>query len=293
MNRIPLKVIVGIALACVLFIEVHAESTGLNRIFDGKSLKSAENSIEVIKSELSETEFQVFFRAYGAIALKWAEKNGDSSEEDPNWLGLMRHLDGMRVSEIINLAASQDVSFSKNLDAASKSDGSPSMDGVEETSGPHSVKLNRSFIVDGIELLVSEFRIAKLEARKMRHGTPILPTDEYLLATVSMKNITEGKIVVIQNAWQQITLEDNFENLYEQPVELPYFLEYVEGVVHSQELRSGERTSDLIILPIPVNNARGFTLTSDPGFYKRARGGRLEPLSDTSFQIEFTRDDIQ
>lgn len=112
MKRIPLSLLIGISLICLPFFQLQAADTGFDRKFNGSSLKSAEKCVEIIKSELSETEFKVFSKAYGSIALKWAEENGGESGDDPDWFRLMRQLDGMRVSEIINMAAKDELSFS-------------------------------------------------------------------------------------------------------------------------------------------------------------------------------------
>ena len=88
-------------------------------------------------------------------------------------------------------------------------------------------------------------------------------------------------------------LEDNFGNLYSQPEELEYFLAYVDGAIESKVLRSGETVTDLLILQKPLDNARAFTLSADPGFYQTGDGGLLEGVSDLSFRIQFSRDKFQ
>ena len=136
-------------------------------------------------------------------------------------------------------------------------------------------------------------RIGKLKPKKRQTVTSTLPEEEYLIATVLLKNATNGKLIVVHNAWENVTLTDNFNNRYGQPNEVPYFLEFVEGVISHQELRSGEETADLLILQKPLDNARTFVLTADPGFYTKGQGGLLHSLSQDSFQIEFSRNNIQ
>ncbi|MDG2166497.1 MAG: hypothetical protein P8L44_01045 [Opitutales bacterium] len=140
MNRIPLSLLVGITLICLPFFQLGAADTVLDWKFNGSSEKSAEKSVETIKSELSETEFKVFSKAYGSIALKWAEDNKGESGDEPDWFGLMRRLDGMRVSEIINMAAREDLSFTGSSYEANT--GRDTSTAVEAASGATEAELN-------------------------------------------------------------------------------------------------------------------------------------------------------
>ena len=95
-----------------------------------------------------------------------------------------------------------------------------------------------------------------------------VPKGEFLLATVALKNTTEGKIINVQDAWGDTTVTDNFDNVYSTPSFVVYSRSDVKGAISSQSLKPGEAIMDLLVIEKPLDNSQEFTLHSDPKFFR-------------------------
>jgi hypothetical protein len=178
--------------------------------------------------------------------------------------------------------------------AAESKDSSPDKSNLSQITEEQVITahLNLPFKIDGVEILISGLRIGKLQKipREFSYGS--VPDKPCLLATVTLTNTTEGRIIYLQDVWGQATVTDNFGNVYN-PSSLNLSRSEIQGAVSSQQLKPGEVATDIMIFETPLENAQKFTLSCDPNFFRSTGNGLLEQLSDKSFKLEFTRSDIK
>jgi hypothetical protein len=172
-------------------------------------------------------------------------------------------------------------------------DASPAKPTQTPAEGPIVAAFDLPFNIDGVEILITGLRIGKLQKIPREFSFGSFPDKPFLLATVALKNTTEGTIIHLQDVWGHATVTDNFGNVYDAPNSLSLSRSDIQGAVSSQALKPGEAVTDLMIFEAPLDNAKKFTLSCDPNFFRPTGNQRLKQLSDKSFTLEFTRSEIK
>jgi hypothetical protein len=160
------------------------------------------------------------------------------------------------------------------------------------TAKVNSAQLNVPFVIGGVEIQISNLRIGRLQRVERRFSFGSVPDKSFLLANVTMRNISEGTIVHLQNVWEHASVTDNFGNVYSAPSSLALDRSEAQGLISSQPLKPGEAASDMIVIDAPLENARTFTLTCAPSLYRPTGEEHLQRISSDSFKLEFTSEDI-
>jgi hypothetical protein len=284
------------SIAFTLFLtDCHADETGMDHKIDGSSAITAKQSIDNIRAELSPTDLQKFNQSYevvlnrfassfmlGKLANVFSPDKGDKIDPTTSLLSLMN---GKTPNDIIQMAASPN-SGSEPV-ANAKTDEASLID------QPLTAQLNVPFNIDGIEILIAGIHIGKIQKDGEEFNFGSVPDEPLLLATVTLKNTTEGTIIQLQNAWGGGTIIDNFDNVYSAPSVFQYSRPSIKGAVSSQALKPGESVNDLMIFDTPLENAQKFTLACDPNFYRLAAESSLNAISQKTFKLDFARSDIK
>ena len=286
-QEIHMKPLITITLSAIflLIAGCNAEPKGMERKIDGSSDAAAKQSVEKLTTELSPEELKKFTAAYGQLALRWAFSNVFSREQKQDSSEFLKIINGKTPQKVIDLAAAQ---------AADKADKTSDKDpeNAKEQESKFAF-VNLPFNIDGIEILITDLRFGKLQKIEKQYSFGSVPEGEFLLATVAIKNTTEGKIIQIQDAWGDTTVTDNFDNTYNKPSSLTYSSGDIKGSISSKALKPGETASDMIIIEKPLDNAQEFILRSAPNFFRSAGNNMLHQLSSDSFHLKFKRADIK
>jgi len=277
-----ITIITYIAVA-ILTTSCNAEPKGMNRKIDASSDDAAKKSVEKITTELAPTDLQRFTEAYGKLAMRWVFSNA-FSENKADSKEFLTQINGKTPQEIIQLGD------------ALESEGAPASKPATPAATPDpklAARINIPFNMDGVEVLITGFRIAKLQKIEREFSFGSVPEKLFLIATVALKNTTEGTIIQLQNIWGDATVTDNFGNVYESPDSLFLDRGLVQGAISSRAFKPGEVASDLMIFDVPLDNAQKFTLSCDPNFWRPSGNNRLQQLSNKAFQLEFTRAELK
>lgn len=278
--------LVGLFLSAFSF-KALADSTGMDRVLDGSSEEALQKSMEMLPFELTMSQISEFSKAYIKLTFSYILKNNSDENAAENALQL---LDGKTPREIIALA-----------EANAESQASPTKLANEESNAQHHKEeddsetiqqLSKAFAIDGVEVIIDSPRFGELSAPDRMFAT--IPSGEFLLLEVSLKNITDNKIIQIQDAWKDVTLTDNFGNIYDSPYGGMFTMyEAAQGMIKSQELRPGEAAKDLIVITSPLETASDFELVVDPNFWRPIAKSKLQQLSNEQFKLVFKKSDIQ
>ena len=65
------------------------------------------------------------------------------------------------------------------------------------------------------------------------------------------------------------------------------------GAVSSEKMKPSETLKDMMIFELPIETAKSFVVESDPGFWRSISEDRVQQLSDTSFKLRFSKDEIR
>jgi hypothetical protein len=293
--------ITSIALTFCL-TDCHSE-TGMDRKIDSSSELTYKQSMNKITAELSPTDLQKFNQAYDVITKRigFAIASANFFTQDKKekmdavkaaGKAFYAQINGKTPKDIIQIAASPNgvSELISNATTNAKTD----KDSLVKQ--PITAHLNVPFNIDGIEIMISGIHIGNLQQKKgidisFLGPTDSVPLDPFILASVAIKNITEGNIIHLQYAWADCGIRDNFDNLYSAPENYRFFTSNIKDEVAIHVLKPGEAVNDLMVFDIPLNNAQKFTLTCDPNFFHRV--GNQYPISTNSFNLDFTRSDIK
>lgn len=151
------------------------------------------------------------------------------------------------------------------------------------------VSLGGSVEVDGIKITPKSISVGSLENNNTNQfGEP--PEGTFLQIAVELENVTEGKIVHLQDVWGDSKISDNFGNNYS-PID-SFGMSYAKGVISSQQLRPQETASDIMVFEMPLENAQELTLVSNPNLYKSTGDGLIQNLSSDEFLMKFSKSDF-
>ena len=117
--------------------------------------------------------------------------------------------------------------------------------------------------------------------------------DTYLLIDLTLENTSPGRIIYLQEIWDHTKLIDDFDNIEGAKFSGGFMTDSIVGFIGSTKLKPGDTEKDMMIFDLPVNAAQSFTIESNPRFWKSIGEDRVRELSDSSFKIEFTRNQIR
>ena len=150
-----------------------------------------------------------------------------------------------------------------------------------------------SVVIDDIKITIQGARIGYIEKRSL-FGDSVRKSDtQYLLVDLTLENMSIGKIIYLQNIWEKTKLIDEFDNIEGTKFSDDIMTESITGFIGSAKIKPHEKLQDTIIFDLPVDAAKQFIIESDPGFWKSVGEDRVRQLSDSSFKIKFTRDQIK
>jgi hypothetical protein len=164
---------------------------------------------------------------------------------------------------------------------------------TQDTSVPL-IGLGGSVVIDEIKIYVQRARLDFIERKSILGDTTRRSDSKYLLIDLTLENTSTGKIIYIQNTWEKSKLTDNYGNIEGPQFGKGYSIdEDIVGFISSAKMKPGEMLKDMMIFDLPVESATDFTVEADPGFWKSVSEDRIRQLSDSSFRIRFTRNQIQ
>ncbi len=150
------------------------------------------------------------------------------------------------------------------------------------------MQLGDPIVVDGIELTLTGPIIGPLPRQQARRQLFQVPDGDFLQLTASLRNVTEARIVVAHDLWDDTLLVDEHGNRMP-TVTAVAMRPAVDDLEPSGELRPGSTVVGLLVFPPPIDAASTFDLVSDPGLYAREDAMLLRPLSETRFTLRFDR----
>ncbi|NCB46914.1 hypothetical protein EOM81_07845 [bacterium] len=156
------------------------------------------------------------------------------------------------------------------------------------------IGLGQSIIIDDIKITPQNARIDRIVKNNMIFDNTTQSESEYLLVSVTLENVSPGKIIYLQNIWNNTKLVDDFDNIESAKFSdnLSAMWDLISDAIKAAKLRPGEVARDMLIFDIPVRAAKIFTIDSDPKFWKNMGEDRLQEISKSSFRIRFTSDQI-
>lgn len=156
-----------------------------------------------------------------------------------------------------------------------------------------SVPLGSAIVIDDVKISVRRVRVDHIERQSMFGDSTTRSDDKYLLVELTLQNTSPGKIIYLQQIWEHTKLIDNFDNIEGAEYSDGFMTDSIVGYIGSTKLMPGDTENDMIIFELPVDAARSFRIESDPRFWKSVGEDRVRELSDESFKIEFTRNQIR
>lgn len=156
-----------------------------------------------------------------------------------------------------------------------------------------SVPLGSAIVIDEVKITVRGVRIGHIERASMFGGSPTRSDEKYLLVDLSLQNTSPGRIIYLQQIWEHTKLIDNFDNIEGAKFSGGFSMDRIVGYIGSTKLKPGDSENDMMIFDLPVNAAQSFRIECDPRFWKSTGEDTVRELSDDSFKIEFTRNQIR
>lgn len=142
---------------------------------------------------------------------------------------------------------------------------------------PTKAEIGKPVVIDGIEITLSAVRIGGESETAPKAGS--LPVAQFLKVSATLKNVSDVKIITIQDPWQKTRLKDVHGNFYK--------VEDVERGRVLTKLRPGKETSTVIYFEVPLENSPTMEMICDPCFYRDNGDRTLTDLSRDSFTLEF------
>jgi len=155
-----------------------------------------------------------------------------------------------------------------------------------------SVPLGSAIVIDEVRITVRGVRLDHIEKRSM-FGDISRSDDRYLIVNLELQNTSPGRIIYLQQIWEHTKLVDNFDNIEGAKFSDGFMMESIVGYIGSTKLKPGDKENDMMIFDLPVDAAQSFRIECDPRFWKSTGEDTVRELSDESFKIEFTRNQIR
>ena len=162
----------------------------------------------------------------------------------------------------------------------------------ESSNSNFGIDGGESVVIDEIKITVHGVRFGYIEKKSMFGDSTRRSDQQYLIADITLENTSPGRIIYLQNIWEKTKVTDDFDNIEGAKFSDSIMLESIVGFIGSAKMKPGESSRDMIIFDLPVDAAKQFTIESDPGFWKSTGEDRVRQLSDSSFKVRFTRDQI-
>lgn len=154
------------------------------------------------------------------------------------------------------------------------------------------IRIGSSVVIDDVRITIRGIRRDYIHKKFMFGDSTTRSDDKYLLVDVTLQNTSRGKIIYLQQIWEHTKLVDNFDNAEGAEFSRSFRTESIVGYLGSAKMKPGETMEDIIIFDLPVDTATGFTIESDPKFWKSIGEKQVRELSDSSFKIKFRRSEI-
>lgn len=155
------------------------------------------------------------------------------------------------------------------------------------------LKLGESVVIDAIRITPRLVRFGHIERKSMYEEKTTRSEKKHLIVDVLLENTSDGKIVYLQKVWGKTKILDNFENIEDAKFSDGLMMDTIVGCIGSAKMKPSDNLHDMIIFDLPVDAAKQFTIESDPGFWRSIGEDRVRQLSDSSFRLRFTRDEIE
>ncbi len=155
------------------------------------------------------------------------------------------------------------------------------------------VPIGSSVVIDEVKVTVRGIRQDHIEKKSMFGDSTRTSADKYLIVDLAVENTSPGRIVYLQQIWEHTKIFDNFDNIEGAKFSDGFMTESIVGYIGSTKLKPGEKQNDMMIFDLPVDAAQSFRIESDPRFWKSTGEDTVRELSDDSFKIEFTRNQIR
>lgn len=155
------------------------------------------------------------------------------------------------------------------------------------------VPIGSSVVIDEVKVTVRGIRQGHIEKKSMFGDSTRTSDDKYLIVDLTVENTSPGRIIYLQQIWEHTKLFDNFDNVEGAKFTDGFMTESIVGYIGSTKLKPGEKQNDMMIFDPPVDAAQSFRIECDPRFWKSTGEDTVRELSDESFKIEFTRNQIR
>ena len=152
-----------------------------------------------------------------------------------------------------------------------------------------------SIVIDEVKLTIHGVRCDHIERESMFGDSTTRSDGKYLLVDLTLQNTSPGRIIYLKDIWNSTKLIDNFNNVEGEVFSslFSFSSDDIVGYVSSAKLMPGDTRNDMMIFDLPVDAAQSFRIESDPGFWKNVSESEIQELSNSSFKIEFRRNQIR
>lgn len=175
-------------------------------------------------------------------------------------------------------------------DAAAMTSQTPPPD--DQLSGS-AVAFDKPVVIDGVEIVLGRPTFGSLPKKKRSpYSLGEIPDGSFLQFQAKLRNVSETKIVVLQEFWNGTTLLDEYGNRMA-PVGSGLSVNpAIDDLLPSGHLRPGQTAEGLLIFEPPIDAAKAFKIECDPGIFVPVDNMMVRQISDTSFDLPFDRSAI-
>jgi len=166
-------------------------------------------------------------------------------------------------------------------------------DSEEPTKPLPSVQLGSAIVIDEVKITIRGVRRDYIEKESMFGESTTRSNEKYLIVDLTLQNTSPGRIIYLQQIWEHTKIFDNFDNIEGANFSGGFMTESIVGYIGATKLKPDEKQNDMMIFDLPVDAAQSFWIDSDPRFWKNTGEDTVRELSDSSFKIEFTRNQIK
>jgi hypothetical protein len=163
--------------------------------------------------------------------------------------------------------------------------------GIPRVHALEPVPMGSAVLVDGMSVSLQRVEIRPVQTVDSL-GNERLSDEPYLALEMSLENTTSDQTIVLLHTWEQARLTDNLLNTLPPALSSRFSMEQSAETKSAVEVSPGETVSDTIAFPVPDEKAESFTLSADPGFWRKTPDDRYAPISPTAFKITFRREDL-
>ncbi|MDC0088050.1 hypothetical protein OAI07_00750 [Akkermansiaceae bacterium] len=247
-------------------------------------------SISEVRESLPENKRKEFEEALDAVAFSGIDLKDVFSAAQADTGAIER-----KMKEAFNgKTGIQVIELAKEINQKSSND-STSKKVADRPQSKHLpvIKLGDSVVIDGINITLNSCRLGGIieDKKSDSYISYKIPEGDFIQIKVTFENVSERKLVTIQDVWGETKLMDDADNFYRNK-DMDDLKNQVTGILGSVRIKPGEKLVDTLFFEAPLKGWVKLKVESNPNFYRSTGDGLIQHLSDESFTFEITDKDI-